>query len=324
MALCTYNGAPYLKDQLDSIAAQTRPPDEVVICDDNSTDATCDIVRVWAAKAPFPVRLYVNRPGLGTIKNFEQAIGLCKGDIIALSDQDDVWHPDKLNKQAALFGASPDVGLVFTDAVVVDPHLHPLGYRMWNSCRFSPAEQGLVKSGQAVNVLLRRNVVTGATLAFRSRYKALVLPIPQNAVHLHDYWIAFLIAAAGNVDFLPDQLIQYRQQPTQQVGAHPPISPRWLLEEARKNSQVRSVERHEATLAWFADVRQRLCTNRDSHPLTARVIPEIDAKIDLVRERITMANSRLRRGPLIVREVTTLRYHRYSIGMWAAIKDLTV
>ncbi|MCA1556539.1 MAG: glycosyltransferase, partial [Acidobacteria bacterium] len=82
IALCTYNGARYLPAQLDSIAAQTLLPDELVICDDCSTDETRDVITSFAARAPFAVRLYVNEVNLGSTKNFEQAISLCTGDII--------------------------------------------------------------------------------------------------------------------------------------------------------------------------------------------------------------------------------------------------
>ncbi|HEY2971172.1 MAG TPA: glycosyltransferase, partial [Pyrinomonadaceae bacterium] len=98
VAMCTYNGAPYLREQLNSIAAQTRPPDELVVCDDVSADLTCEIVTSFAASVHFPVRLYVNEQNLGSTKNFERAIGLCEGDIIARSDQDDVWLPEKLRR----------------------------------------------------------------------------------------------------------------------------------------------------------------------------------------------------------------------------------
>src|ERR1700704_2935070 len=102
VALCMYNGADFLSEQLESIAAQTRLPDELVVCDDGSSDDSTDIVRNFAKNASFPVRLEVNEKNLGSTKNFEKAIGLCNGDIISLADQDDVW---KLHKLAVLEAA---------------------------------------------------------------------------------------------------------------------------------------------------------------------------------------------------------------------------
>src|SRR5882724_11959920 len=92
VAMCTYNGAGFLSEQLESIAAQTRLPDELVICDDRSTDESVEIVRNFARHTPFSVRLEMNEENLGSTKNFEKSIGLCQGEIIALADQDDVWR----------------------------------------------------------------------------------------------------------------------------------------------------------------------------------------------------------------------------------------
>ena len=124
VALCTYNGALYLREQLDSLAAQTRLPDELVVCDDGSTDRTLAILDSFAAAAPFPVRIR-NRTRLGTPKNFERAIGLTTGAIIALADQDDVWYPHKLKRLERELARSKRIGLVFSDADVVDDRLRP-------------------------------------------------------------------------------------------------------------------------------------------------------------------------------------------------------
>src|SRR6266567_6944512 len=96
VAMCTYNGARFLREQLESIAAQSRLPDELVVCDDGSTDETVETIKAFVGRAPFAVRLEINSKNLGSTKNFEKAIGLCEGEIIALADQDDVWKPQKL------------------------------------------------------------------------------------------------------------------------------------------------------------------------------------------------------------------------------------
>src|SRR5262245_48111587 len=116
VAMCTYNGSRYLSAQLDSIGTQTRPPDELMICDDGSVDDTVQLIEKFADSAPFVVRLEVNSANLGSTKNFEKAIQRCKGDLIALADQDDVWLPRKLELLEAEFQRSPNVGLVFSDA----------------------------------------------------------------------------------------------------------------------------------------------------------------------------------------------------------------
>src|SRR5690625_4797540 len=96
VALCTCNSTRYLREQLDSIATQTRAPDELVIYDDASSDDTLIMVKHFARDAPFPVTIQCNEKNLGPTANFQLAIESCQGDLIALCDHDDVWHPDKL------------------------------------------------------------------------------------------------------------------------------------------------------------------------------------------------------------------------------------
>src|SRR5579862_2176323 len=98
VAMCTFNGERFVSAQLESIATQSRPPDEVVICDDGSSDGTQEIVRKFALSSPFPIRFAVNPRNLGSTKNFEQAISRCEGAIVALADQDDVWYRYKLER----------------------------------------------------------------------------------------------------------------------------------------------------------------------------------------------------------------------------------
>src|SRR4051812_29809463 len=96
VAMATYNGAEFIRDQLRSLALQKRLPDELVVSDDGSTDDTVDILEAFAETAPFPVRISVNRENLGFTRNFERAILGCGGDIIYICDQDDVWFPNKI------------------------------------------------------------------------------------------------------------------------------------------------------------------------------------------------------------------------------------
>ncbi len=219
VAMCTYDGERFLREQLASIAAQERAPDELVVCDDRSSDSTCDIVKEFAASSPFAVRLHVNEQNLGSTKNFERAISLCEGDIIALSDQDDVWLPSKLRRIEERFLKEPGAGLVFTDAEVVDENLRPLGYRLWESVGFDQAHQRLVREGRALDVLLPGWTVTGATLAFRAGFKGLVLEIPGDLALIHDGWIALMIASVAEVSFIEEPLVKYRQHSRQQIGA---------------------------------------------------------------------------------------------------------
>jgi glycosyltransferase involved in cell wall biosynthesis len=219
IAMCTYNGAAYLPEQLESIAAQTRLPDELVVCDDRSNDGlTREIVKAFANQVQFPARLFVNRKNLGTKKNSQRAIDRCHGDIIFLCGQDDVWKQNKLARIEAVFSSAPEVGLVFTDAEVVSEDLHTLVDSLVENSDFGTESQALVKEGKAIRVLLQGSVVTGATMAFRACLRPLVLPIPGHTILQEDAWIALIIAAVAPLVFLKEPLIKYRQHAGQQIG----------------------------------------------------------------------------------------------------------
>ena len=190
----------FLSEQLESIGSQSRPPDELIICDDRSSDNTVAIIKSFALEAPFPVRLEVNPTNLGSTKNFELAISRCRGDVIALSDQDDIWQKDKLAQMERVLHQSPSVGAVFSDADVVDEQLTPLGYKLWDRYGFTRSRRRHLVAGRAFQVLLDQNAVTGATLAFRSWLKEWVIPIPD--CWMHDAWIAAVTAAVSDMSIL--------------------------------------------------------------------------------------------------------------------------
>src|SRR5439155_9476773 len=128
------------------------------------------------------------------------------------------------------------LGAVCSDGRVMDAQSRPLGYRLWQAHHFTKAERTRARQEGALAVLLQHNVVTGATLLFRARFRPLVLPIPPGQPLIHDGWIALLIAAVAGVDFLPDPLICYRRHSMQQMGAAPPLRLGWrdLLSRARQ------------------------------------------------------------------------------------------
>mgnify|MGYP002564096947 CR=1 FL=1 len=120
VAMCTYNGEKYIREQLMSIRNQTLRIDEIVICDDCSEDDTVEIIENLIRQYDLPVRLHVNTWNHGYRKNFEQAICRCSGDIIFLSDQDDIWLPTKVETIIGYFNSNPDKEFVFTNAALVN------------------------------------------------------------------------------------------------------------------------------------------------------------------------------------------------------------
>ncbi len=314
VALCSYNGAPFLAAQLASLAAQDRLPDELVICDDCSDDDTPALVRKFAEQAPFPVRLFQNPRRLGSTGNFERAIELCEGDVIVLADQDDVWMRQKIGQLERALAASPTAGFTFSDASIVDVDRRPLPYTLWQAIRFSRREQNRMRAGRALDVLLKHYVVTGATMAFRAEYKPLVLPIPPSWIH--DAWIALLIGAVAPCELVAEPLIEYRQHPRQQFGE----KRRSLLEQFRI-ARTMTQQSYRTVAEVYALASARL---REAAParVPAETLAALDGKIAHFRTRTQMRDPRTWRLPLVIAEVASGRYARYSLGWKSIAQDL--
>ena len=173
VAMATYDGAAFVEEQLESIAAQSRPPDELLVVDDASNDDTVSRVEAFAARAAFTVRLERNPENRSSTPTFERALGLCTGGIVFFADQDDIWHEQKIATLAGVLEAHPGVGAVFSNGRVVDAAREPLGHGLWEALWFDAHEQARVRSGGAVEVLARHAVAAGTTLAFRASHRDL-------------------------------------------------------------------------------------------------------------------------------------------------------
>ncbi|MGX7953613.1 glycosyltransferase [Tsuneonella sp. HG249] len=219
VALATCNGERYLRDQLAGLAGQTRPPSELVVCDDRSSDATVAILREFARHAPFPVRIAVNRERLGYARNFRQAAAMCTGELIAFCDQDDWWHPSKLERTAALFH-DPRAMLVYHNARVVDVQ------RQGAATLYDAAAE---RAKIAVRPFSPWHHSYGMTQVFRADLRRFdgLWNLSRNDVAdpvdimSHDQWYFFLALACGEVRFLDEALVDYRQHAANSVGANP-------------------------------------------------------------------------------------------------------
>ena len=329
VAMCTYNGARYLSEQLESIAAQSRPPCELVICDDCSVDNTPEIVREFAAHVSFPVRLYINERNSGSTENFEQAISLCEGDMIALADQDDVWLSHKLARLEAVLATSPEIGIVFSDARIVNESLSPFGCSLLQHTLNQRARR-LIKRGRTFEALLERNFVTGATMAFRSNLRQFFMPIPNLRWLIHDGWIALVAAAVSDIGFIEEALILYRQHAQQQIGVSVRLSPTSTMVSSpdmlREGANACSLEIRDVDL--FCKTLLEVSSNRPD--LTKKLQAAGRQKRRLMDERdhlhrraeIVSSEGKMQRLILILEELAALRYHNYSRGVLSAAKDL--
>jgi glycosyltransferase involved in cell wall biosynthesis len=317
VAMCTFNGSRFLTPQLESIAAQDRSPDELVVCDDGSSDRCIEIVREFSRRVEFPTRVVVNDRNLGSTKNFEQAISLCRGGIVVLADQDDVWYRHKLARIEKAFLRSNAIVAVFSDADLIDDHSRPLDLRLWNSFSFSPAEQRRFANGHALNVLVKHPVVTGATMAFRKEFFDLLAPIPAN--HVHDRWISFLLAASGQIQPISESLMQYRQYGEQQIGPGT-VSFSKRLAQARGTGPGFYLKEIEG----FREIDERLEDRKESFRHAELAQREIKRKISHRKHRAALPRTNIARIPKVFREVLNRGYWRYSEGWKSVAKDLFI
>ena len=315
VALCTYNGAKHLHAQLESIASQTAVPDEIVVRDDQSTDGTIEIVQAFASQSSISVNWQVNPTRLGVSKNFEAALADCTGEIIFLSDQDDIWLPDKVADALKHFQQNPALDMIFTDATLINEELQPFSYSLWESVDFSPAEQAAFNKKNAIKSLLHHDIVTGATTAIRARHKSIYLPIPP--VWMHDAWLAHIIASISKIQAISKPSILYRQHSNQQIGG----IKKSQVDLARKAYGMPQ-ETYQVREQKIATLLDRLVSKPDHlHP---QVYDQVSDKHKHVIARATLPAPRGRRLFSILKEASTGRYHHYSAGMRSIIKDLTL
>ncbi len=186
IAMTTYNGEKFLIEQLESFAKQTVLPNEVVIMDDGSTDNTLNLINFFKETAPFDIRVYSNKTNLGYTQNFNKALQLCTNDLIFLSDQDDVWFPNKIEYMISLANLYKSKDVFMIDTELVDADLKT---------------SGLTKQGQIKNLGLGENAfVMGCCIAVRKTFLDIILPIPKDFTG-HDNWIV------GLADFLQLRVI---------------------------------------------------------------------------------------------------------------------
>ena len=196
IAMATYNGEKYLQEQLDSFLAQTRLPDELVITDDCSADNTLAIIEKFAASAPFEVRWGRNEENLGYTGNFNKALMKATGDLVFLSDQDDVWFPEKLERMERYALEDPEALVVMNDAALTDHALN---------------DTGLTKLGQIATAgMSDSSFVMGCCAAVRRELLELCLPIPAGYMG-HDNWIVEMAEGVGRKRVFRDVLQCYRR-----------------------------------------------------------------------------------------------------------------
>ncbi|HEX5710845.1 MAG TPA: glycosyltransferase family 2 protein [Sulfuricurvum sp.] len=206
IALATYNGEMFLSQQLDSILAQSYINLEIIICDDNSTDSTRDILNYYAQNDQ-RIQLFFNETTLGLVKNFEKALSLCSGEYIALSDQDDIWEKEKIESLIRHIGSA---SLIHSDAILID------ATEVIFASSYSHYSHKILYK-DIFSYLLGNNV-TGCTSLFSRKLLKYALPFPEG-IFVHDWWLALCAYKHEGIVYYDQALIRYRQHAHNQIGA---------------------------------------------------------------------------------------------------------
>lgn len=255
VALCTYNGEKFLVEQLESILAQTHAVDEIVICDDGSTDCTISILNSYQKRYPSLFRIYFNKQKLQSVRNFEKAISLCGNDIVFLSDQDDIWLENKVEKILRVFEERWDISVVCTNGFIIDEKSQLLDkIPIWDFPKIA-TEQGYIFD--YYNILnLVGNFSTGATMAFRREFISCAFPFPIYKGMHHDRWIALVAALKNKFLFFDEKIIGYRLHSAQQVGSvfheNTPEEISWISNYFRIDKEHKSFKEYKKLLRRFA------------------------------------------------------------------------
>jgi glycosyltransferase involved in cell wall biosynthesis len=245
----TYNGEKYVAQQIRSILDQTYPHIRLIIRDDASSDQTGSILQDYASRYPHKITLVPTEERLGIKGNFSHLLNQTTAPYVMFSDQDDVWYFDKVAKTLAKMKETERLHpqlpvLIHTDLKVVDQNLHPIHASFWQYSGISP------DLGKTLNRLLVQNVVTGCTTMINRSLANHVFSIPNEAL-MHDWWIALIAASFGQINFIPEPTICYRQHGKNTLGA----KQHSFLSHLKKG--FKSLKEPDAKLAFFHQHQQQ-------------------------------------------------------------------
>lgn len=293
VAMATYNGERYLSEQLDSIARQTLLPDELVVCDDQSSDSTRAVVENFGQTAPFPVHFHENSQRLHFADNFLQAAARCQGDYVAFCDQDDVWLPEKLERVAEAFDR--------TGAALVAHQALSFTEGSDREESFQFAHHGVLLSDD----LFPWHFFFGFACTFRrdlldvspAELRPFDVIDPRRRL-AHDRWITFLATMRGVVVALPDELTRYRQHDTNESGWMRSGRSAGAAYSAARNRFAYNLAKHLSAARRFIEILEEQIAKREGadHYDLGRLLDrwrELDAAY---RARLAIAEEDTRAG----------------------------
>jgi glycosyltransferase involved in cell wall biosynthesis len=313
IAMATYNGASYLEAQLESFASQRLLPNELIVCDDGSSDGTTSIVESFAVRVNFPVKLKRNQERLGYNCNFAKAIGLCSGDLIFVSDQDDEWHSDKLAIMSAVFSANPEILAATNDQRIVLADGTATGSTVLQNVRrlgYSDLHYG-----------------PGCCTGFRRQLLDIADPFPGDAVP-YDHWINIIPALLGVRIVHAEPLQSYRRHGSNTSGSTFALERPSLATLATRRDSVGVRDAFRERINSLDLIVARLAERRSIIARRGLDQSYEFAQRELQKERAGYAarlscleRSRSRRVPAVLKLLQDGTYNQFQ-GYKSALKDL--
>lgn len=217
VAMCTYNGEAFIKEQIDSILNQILPINEIIVCDDGSNDNTIEILKKYDIENPNIFKIFQNEINLRSVKNFEKAINLCTGDIIFLADQDDIWTLNKTDEYIKLFEKNPRLEVIASNGYCIDEKSKVQEkYAVWDVPEFLKEKNLPIDYFRLITHV--SNLATGASMALKKTIVPEIMPFPVIDNFHHDEWIAIISSRKRTFILLQEKYLYYRIHNNQQVG----------------------------------------------------------------------------------------------------------
>lgn len=311
IVICTFNGEKFIENQISSILFQTRKADEILILDDNSCDNTFELINNYDLKKN-NITMIKNQNNLGYIKNFEKGIMLANHEIIVLCDQDDVWKENKLEKIEAYFQKNDNKSVVFSNGDLIDENGKIFkGKSLWDSVGFTYSDNYNEK--KLLKLLMRKNIVTGATIAFRKEFRNIIIPI--NPDFVHDIWISKLAALNFELGTIPECLIKYRIHENQNIG----INKSSIKNSIKKNTFF-EIMAYEKNINKLQILKKQILLGIEVNGWGLNLI---DKKISFLHSRINYSNYLLIRIFQVFYNIINGNYSTFTYNKYNSIlKDL--
>ena len=305
VVLCTYNGARHIGQQIVSILEQSRPPDEIILADDGSSDhtleiATQQVTQATLAKRP-RVEVLETTHGLGVTGNFSRAIAAASADVVFLADQDDVWRRDKIQRQLGALSRQPRAMLSVSNAKLLTAAGDGMRADLFDALQVSSRDIAALGADHPTSVLVRRSVLLGMTFAIRRQVLESALPIPP--LWPHDYWLSLMASSLGPISVESDCLVGYRQHDTNVVGLVPHT---FVFKLAR-------VLHSERTSALYRARFEALLDRLEKTPgASSAAVAAVEGKLRFEERRSSLHRNRARRSAQILAMAVAGSYSRYA------------